>query len=69
VVGRGIQDLAMEITTALNPFVGLTHEPKLAAGGAAGGMGGAAEDASSAVDPVRSERGTEGESGQGEEKS
>ena len=71
-VGKGIQDVAREISTALKPDVRLPQEPKQAAGGAvgaAGGMGGAAEDASSDVDPVRSEGGTESESGQGEEKS
>ena len=68
-VGKGIQDVAREISTALKPDVGLPQESKRAAEGAAGGMGGAAEDASSAVDPVRSARETDSESGQGEEKS
>jgi len=74
-VGRGIQDVAKEISAALKPDVGLPQEPKQAAKqaaggavGATGGMGGAAEDVSSAVDPVRSAREMDSESGQGEER-
>jgi hypothetical protein len=64
-VGRGIQNAAKEISTALKPDLGLLQESKQAVGV----TGDLTEKASSpgTVDPVRSAKETDGGSGRDEE--